>query len=186
MSIDFILGGEETNRITCSECGIEKDRNDFYKKKRGTLMGVCISCNRKLKKSGELPPDPMWSTKHYHNIKSRAKKKGLEFTLTLDQFDEIKRIGVCAYCDMPTNVITFDRLDNSKGYIMENIVPSCYFCNRLKNDMPFNLEEMRHVGKAVRLYFKRNPDASRISKKEDSHQFKYLEDQEEIIDILGI
>ena len=57
---------------------------------------------------------------------------------------------MCHYCDTPTEIITLDRKDNAKGYTVENVVGCCFYCNRLKSDM-FNEEEMKIIGKAIRM-----------------------------------
>ncbi|QUH28711.1 hypothetical protein [Vallitalea guaymasensis] len=43
---------------------------------------------------------------------------------------------------------TIDRVDNSVGYQIDNIVKSCWFCNSLKSDF-FNEKEMKTIGKLV-------------------------------------
>lgn len=46
------------------------------------------------------------------------------------------------------NDMTIDRVDNSRGYEISNIVKSCWFCNSLKSDF-YTGEEMRVVGKQI-------------------------------------
>ena len=78
------------------------------------------------------------------NYKCRAKKKGLEFNLTEEQFKEITQQD-CYYCGEKPNQIFnhkgsngdyiyngIDRIDNTKGYTINNIVPCCGFCNMAK------------------------------------------------------
>lgn len=58
--------------------------------------------------------------------------------------------GNCFYCGTPPNKIRthkklhgdfiyngIDRRDNTKGYIIDNCVSCCEFCNMTKNDTPF-------------------------------------------------
>ncbi|KAF5076783.1 hypothetical protein DSECCO2_157190 [anaerobic digester metagenome] len=46
------------------------------------------------------------------------------------------------------NDMTIDRKDNSKGYLINNIVKSCWICNSLKSDF-YNEHEMKIVGKLI-------------------------------------
>ena len=74
----------------------------------------------------------------YKNTSSGAGRRGYAFQLSYDNF-----IGIvskpCYYCDEPPNndyngysCSGIDRLDNTKGYILENCVPCCKKCNRAK------------------------------------------------------
>lgn len=46
------------------------------------------------------------------------------------------------------NDMTIDRMDNSKGYKIDNIVKSCWFCNSIKSDF-FTKEEMLKIGPEI-------------------------------------
>jgi hypothetical protein len=77
-----------------------------------------------------------------------AKKRGYNFEISRDEFLKICKMN-CHYCgDSPNmkrksrtkgKVPEFlyngvDRVDNEIGYILENVVPCCSFCNRIKLD----------------------------------------------------
>jgi hypothetical protein len=98
----------------------------------------------------------------YAGYKKRGLKVGL-FELTKEQFYEISQKN-CLYCGCkPNNVMkketktkgerTFiyngiDRVDNSKGYTLENSVPCCGTCNRMKTNL--GLEEwLTHMKKIL-------------------------------------
>lgn len=80
------------------------------------------------------------------DYRKRAKQKGLEFKLTLEQFSNLLGSD-CHYCGAPPkNSIVqhgkrldvyqgIDRLDNSKGYTLDNVVPCCIVCNKMKKAM---------------------------------------------------
>ncbi len=56
--------------------------------------------------------------------------------------------------------MTIDRVDNSKGYQLDNIVKSCWFCNSLKSDF-YTGKEMKTIGKILleslrKLYKEKN------------------------------
>lgn len=75
---------------------------------------------------------------------SRAKQKGLKFSLS---FDEVKQLisGNCFYCGSAPFAIYrkhsqslrysgIDRRDNTRGYEIENTVSCCKWCNQAKMD----------------------------------------------------
>jgi 5-methylcytosine-specific restriction endonuclease McrA len=78
----------------------------------------------------------------------RAIKCGLDFLLTRDQFISLTT-GNCHYCGRPPYQVEtpfnpdtgsfvytgIDRVDSSIGYILENCVSCCRFCNVAKSDM---------------------------------------------------
>lgn len=70
-----------------------------------------------------LPP-------RYRSYISRANKKRIPFTLTIDEFNGLL-IAPCAYCGTsPAN--TIDRVDSYGGYTQDNVLPSCIQCNTIK------------------------------------------------------
>ena len=63
------------------------------------------------------------------DYKSRAKKKGVLFELTKENFGTLVK-GNCAYCKRsPTTWFGIDREVPSKGYVIENVVSCCFDCN---------------------------------------------------------
>ena len=85
-----------------------------------------------------------------YNYKKHSKERGLKYELTNYQFKEITQKD-CFYCGAkPNNGInskrkkkTFghyiyngiDRIDNKKGYTIDNIVPCCKLCNQAKSNL---------------------------------------------------
>jgi len=70
----------------------------------------------------------------------RNRVKGLESTLTPDQWQEILKENnhSCFYCGKPVNDLEMEhQIPASKngGFTAENIVPACGECNRRKKDM---------------------------------------------------
>lgn len=77
--------------------------------------------------------------------KVNAKKRGCVWDLTEEQFKKITQKD-CYYCGTPpSNVVGqrtinngiytyngIDRVDNTKGYTIDNVVPCCRFCNAAK------------------------------------------------------
>ena len=79
--------------------------------------------------------------------KQNAKKGGREYKLTEEQFKEITKKD-CYYCGAKPNnerksssnnggyvYNGIDRIDNNKGYTMDNIVPCCRTCNIAKRNL---------------------------------------------------
>jgi hypothetical protein len=64
-------------------------------------------------------------------IKSGATKRGLEFNISLEWYLENGWKKKCYYCGGDTQD-GLDRIDNSVGYIENNLVPCCINCNRAK------------------------------------------------------
>jgi len=76
--------------------------------------------------------------------KMSAKRRGVKYGLTVEQFKDITQKD-CFYCgSKPSNIYKnkqsngeyiyngIDRIDNNKGYIIDNIVPCCKSCNSAK------------------------------------------------------
>lgn len=83
----------------------------------------------------------------FSQYKSRAKRDKLHFELTFGQFDHMCKQN-CTYCEASPleKSIGVDRVDNEVGYTITNSVPSCWECNRSKNNM--SLAEFKiHVDK---------------------------------------
>lgn len=81
----------------------------------------------------------------YNTYKHRAYKKSIPFELSKYAFKDMTQ-RVCFYCgSYPNNKCSksvngdyvyngLDRLDSSKGYTLDNIVPCCKKCNEAKMD----------------------------------------------------
>jgi hypothetical protein len=80
----------------------------------------------------------------YAMYESGARKRGHEWRLTLQQLRDIVA-SPCIYCGAPpeerpsrwkrsptTRSSGIDRVDNSQGYVIGNVVPCCTWCNMSK------------------------------------------------------
>lgn len=97
------------------------------------------------------------------NYKSAARKRGLTWELTEDQFRDITS-SPCYYTGfLPSNNAVadsgetyiyngIDRLDNDKGYTTDNCVPCCFEANKMKLDS--NKERFVELCKIIAERFK--------------------------------
>lgn len=76
-------------------------------------------------------------------------KKGLEYDLCIDWFLENIAYKNCIYCGDTEN-IGCDRVDNSIGHTKTNVIPCCYTCNVVRNNL-FTVEEMKELGKSIAI-----------------------------------
>lgn len=82
-------------------------------------------------------------------IKSGAKRRGLEFELTFDQYVTDFYGRECYFCG-ELNCTGIDRVDPNFGYIKENMQSCCFNCNEMKMDR--NIIEFKdHI---IKLYNK--------------------------------
>lgn len=73
----------------------------------------------------------------YTEAKSRAKRRGLSFSLSKEEYYRILANFICYYCNNSFKNeyagINLDRIDNNKGYEKENVLPCCGHCNILRH-----------------------------------------------------
>jgi len=75
----------------------------------------------------------------------RAKKQGVPFELKKKDW-EILTKGVCVYCKRsPTTWFGVDRVNPSKGYIIDNVISCCFDCNVDKHKFSVDTMSDRNV-----------------------------------------
>ncbi len=89
--------------------------------------------------------------RRYTNLKSDAKRRNLEFNLDYTYYESLIKPDQCYYCEGPLAKLSgaLDRIDNNKGYILENVVPCCRDCNVVRNRL-LSIEEMLEIVKLLR------------------------------------
>lgn len=133
---DFDPAAEHPRRyyfeFTCSGCGRKTTKNRTYADR---APNGCRSCSPHTFDDNQACINTAWHL-HLHGAISR----GYSQELTFDQWMELS-LSNCYYCDPSTvtrvNSKTFvrngiDRKDNSIGYTVENCVPCCFRCNKMK------------------------------------------------------
>jgi hypothetical protein len=81
--------------------------------------------------------DPSKTARHvFSDSRKSDKKKGFVCDLTLDVVKEmISR--ECAYCGDTEIRMSLDRIDNTIGHTVRNVVPACLRCNFARGGMPY-------------------------------------------------
>lgn len=135
------------------DCGKEKIICGTNLRRGHTKSCGCLPReNARMGKNRKLSPKLANKKRTFDIYKYSAKKKGHDFNLTEEQFNEITQKD-CYYCGAKPNNIAkrillnqrkdsddyiyngIDRVDNSKGYTIDNIVPCCKICNFAKKNM---------------------------------------------------
>lgn len=91
--------------------------------------------------------------KNRYNYSVRnAKRRGLCWKISFRQYKKLIA-KPCTYCGeiKYESCIGLDRIDNAKGYIRSNVVPSCAVCNYMRNDLPvwFFLSVVRKIQRVL-------------------------------------
>lgn len=135
------------------DCGAEKIvRHDRL------TSGRTKSCGHASpNQTGGMAPEAVMLSL-YRQAKKEAARRGLIFSLALEQFAELI-LSACYYCGVehsrkvkhvrgiPVNGI--DRLDSRFGYLLDNCVPCCTECNLRKLDSS-ETDFYRWIGRVYR------------------------------------
>ena len=111
---------------------------------------LCDECKEKRQKQNQK-----WlgtTEQKFKTLKRGAKKRELECSLQFEEYEKLS-VGKCYYCNnefgpQPITGHGIDRLDNSKGYMIDNVVTCCWDCNALKQDM-LTPEETKAAVRAI-------------------------------------
>lgn len=97
----------------------------------------------------------------YSKMKSLAKTRGIPFEIELSVYETLAMLP-CFYClgKLPETGYGIDRLENSKGYVLGNVVPCCTRCNSMKSDKLSASEMKAMVGVLTLVRGLREPNAS--------------------------
>lgn len=72
--------------------------------------------------------------------KIAAKRRKLDWTISFEHFSELCK-EKCYYCANKigdrnkSTYAALDRIDNSRGYVIDNVLPSCSSCNYIRGDL---------------------------------------------------
>lgn len=141
-------------KVKC-DCGNEKiiRRNNFLYK---TQSCGCYKADHIRETMGK-PASWVGSVQVFNHYKREASERNFSFILSKEEFKEIISKS-CFYCGaMPSQkVIRYpsfvyngvDRVNNSLGYQLDNTVPCCWRCNRMKHTLSVE-EFIDHLRKIV-------------------------------------
>lgn len=112
----------------CPKCGESKELNNFGLDKRGPngKTWVCKDCRNTFQRNFNKTPKG-----RYLSYKKGSRERGFIFTITLDEFIKFWNKD-CFYCGDKIEGIGLDRVDNSIGYDINNVVSCCTTCNTMK------------------------------------------------------
>jgi len=96
---------------------------------------------------------PLESKEIWKRLKQSAKKRGIEFDLKLTELNEMSFPITCPILGIPLkwnrgqpqdNSYSFDRIDSSRGYSIDNLQILSFKANRAKNNL--SIEELKKFG----------------------------------------
>lgn len=75
----------------------------------------------------------------YQDSRKSDKKYGRENDLNLETIASLIDASSCSYCGFrdEKTIMTLDRVDSAIGHLKDNVVPSCYDCNLMRANMPY-------------------------------------------------
>jgi hypothetical protein len=127
------------------ECGTEKviAGNDLI---NGNTKSCGCLRNERVRDAIGLKPGLANMRALISSYKKEARRRGLEYKLTEEQFSELTQMD-CHYCGAKPNGIFndkgcngkyiyngIDRIDNNRGYTIDNINSCCKWCNQAKSN----------------------------------------------------
>lgn len=125
--------------VICSRCGnVSVIRADRIVSKNYTPQS-CTYCVNSLQK--EIADNKYLDSRHFRRRKSsilgNAKSRGIKVDLSDSEINTLLNSS-CYYCGKG-RADGIDRVDSNKSYTIDNVVPCCGICNRMKNKFSLNL-----------------------------------------------
>jgi hypothetical protein len=105
----------------------------------------------------------------YYRYKSRALEKQLDFSITNEDYENIIQ-NDCFLCGKQSdenNTNGIDRMDNNKGYVLDNINACCGECNFMKNVWEYH----EFINKLVVIYEKNRMNSEENIVNEENKEF---------------
>lgn len=154
----------------CTKCKLEKNLAEFSlnKKYKDGYNYHCKLCRNTYQKSysktekgkettrkNNTKRNTDWTNPNiiYSMAKAYCKQKGRLFTLSKEEYLTLYHLP-CHYCNniLCGNIIkkgvSLDRIDNSRGYELDNVLPCGTFCNRTRGDR-LTVQEMLDVAQFI-------------------------------------
>lgn len=137
--------GNPTDGYICSICKEQKPINEFVKSSK--------HFDYRCKRCAAYRADRYRKTTRgtYKAAKTIARRRKMSWKIRFAEYASLRN-RPCHYCGfrLPRTGLGLDRIDNSKGYSADNVLPCCTECNLVRGSN-FTVDEMMILGKAVRI-----------------------------------
>lgn len=86
----------------------------------------------------------------FNQLKKTSKQRGIQLSITKEDYSKfIDQNPKCYYCDnmfscLKINGYQLDRIDNAKGYHLDNVLRCCWTCNEMRRNH-YSVEEFKHI-----------------------------------------
>ena len=150
---ECIIQADEGKKI-CSICCIQYDISEYKGKKIETKS--CKKCRDQNKKQDKLRDKTHRNliakiniNQSFRSYIKEAKRRNIDFQLSKEDFMNIVKKNCYYCCDMneEKKFNGIDRIDSSKGYLLENCISCCTLCNYYKNKHSISLfmKRVEHI-----------------------------------------
>lgn len=141
---EFFLSGRGYRKSYCKECDNEARRR--YHKEQMKISGPEMRAAGRTRYAARKD-----FLNDYYRRRRKDPKHRARFIVTdsrrtdkrLDRKNELTIpivealiVGGCHYCGDTAAVMTLDRIDNTIGHVVQNVIPACLRCNYIRRDMP--------------------------------------------------
>ncbi len=138
--------------------------NNVYREKRLAQKRAAYRSTKEYKARKEarekrqefakLHPTRKSITRLYSFYRSVAKRRELSWEISFEDFKFLRQL-YCYYCegDLPKCGVALDRMDNNKGYSIDNVLPCCGDCNKTRGDR-YTVEETKIMIDSLKLHRK--------------------------------
>ena len=148
-----------TTQRVCVQCGKDFEKFTTRYAKESVTCGICTLAQAKQddkrKERVRNYRDERYKniTQFYKDYITGATKRGYEINIDFNTFSRLV-IAECGYCGHKTEgeVNGIDRVDNSKGYSVDNCVTACWTCNRIKHiyDKEFFIDKCKIISNKIK------------------------------------
>lgn len=161
---DLLPSSNTLVEVQCEDCWEKRQvqyadiayrKNARFAETWETLCSSCANHRMSWENNGQYKH---WCNR-YCEYRYGAKEKGIEFWLSIDEFKTLVA-QPCYYCwwysidrNKRSRWNWIDRVDSKKWYFIDNCVPCCWLCNKIKWTMPID-EFKTHIKNLYNNLFK--------------------------------
>ena len=143
-AVDHLKGFVVDNiKACCTPCN--KAKSDYSL--QDFLRVMCNVAAKQLNVGDWVPMYKDEKSASYHMMRKRATQKERTWEISEDEFNNITSLP-CNYCGFSEGRVGMDRKDNDVHYKIDNVLPCCCTCNRMKGRLKYDL----FIQKAVMIY----------------------------------